>query len=372
MEPAARHQSLTPPRKVLLTLGVALLLLLAPSGPTAARTIAGAFPPPSVTHGSPPQALGAVVAQTGSTAMLTIFTSLTTPSGQPASGPLAGYSYTITGQSSLPTQTIQTNQVGQASIAGLPAGIYSISETPLAGSSFGSMTINGVSALQQQPFQVQAGGNYVVNVTNIVSGPANVTIQVQALDPNGQPVSGTNLSGYTFTFTGQGGQPTSPTTVSSANSGQATANLSPGAYTITESAAPGATLITYTINGVPTQTGQFTVGVGQATSIMALNRVSTSTAGGGLRTVSLSTGCNNVASTFPDATTGQVLASAVSPSTSVAAIWRFDNMAQTFRAVFFPPVGAGVAPPVDVSAISRLDAVFICAATPAILTEPAA
>ena len=28
MEPAARHQSLTPPRKVLLTLGVALLLLL--------------------------------------------------------------------------------------------------------------------------------------------------------------------------------------------------------------------------------------------------------------------------------------------------------------------------------------------------------
>jgi hypothetical protein len=65
-----------------------------------------------------------------------------------------------------------------------------------------------------------------------------------------------------------------------------------------------------------------------------------------------------------------VLASAVSPATSVTSIWRFDNAAQTYRAVYFPASGGGSAPPVDVSALSRLDAVFICTSSGGTLNEP--
>jgi len=307
--------------------------------------------------------------QATGTATLTIFTSLTSPSGQPISGPLAGYSFTLTGQNGLPTQTMVTNQLGQVVFFSLTAGIYSISEAPLAGSTFGSMTINGVSALQQQPFQIQAGGNYNVNVSNVVSGPTNLAIQVQVVDPSGQPMSSANLAGYSFTLAGQSG---SPTTISSSASGQAAANLPPGAYTITESAAPGATLLNYTINGVPTQTGQFTLGASQSTTIVALNRAVAQNPGSVVRVVTLSAGCNNVVDTYPDGTSGAVFASAVVPATNVTSIWRFDNASQAFRAAYFATTGSGIPPPVDVSALSRLDPIFICASAPATLNEPSA
>jgi hypothetical protein len=313
------------------------------------------------------QGAGHPVGQTGNTATLTIFTSLTSPSGQPVAGPLSGYTYTLTGQNGLPTQAQVTSQVGQAIFTGLAPGVYSISETPLAGSSFGGMTINGVSAIQQQPFQLQAGGNYNVNVTNIVSGPTNVSVQVQVVDQNGQPLSGASLSGYTFTFSGQSG---SPMTVSSPASGQASVNLPAGAYTITESAAPGATLVNYLINGVPTQSGQFTVGLGQTTMIVATNRLISQNLSVGLRVISLSVGCNNVVNTYPDGATGTVFASAVIPAPSVISIWRFDNAAQAFRAVYFASSGSGIAPPVEVSALSRLDPIFVCVDAPATLNEP--
>jgi hypothetical protein len=307
--------------------------------------------------------------QPASNATLTIFTSLASPSGQAVSGPLAGYSYTLAGQNGLPTQMMVTNQVGQAVFFGLPAGIYSISETPLTGSTFSSMTINGVGAQLQQPFQIQSGGNYNVSVSNVVSGPTNLAIQVQVVDPNGQPLSTANLNGYSFTVVGPSG---TPTTLSSNASGQATTNLVPGAYTITESAAPGATLLSYTINGVPTQTGQFTVGAGQSTTIVAINRAVAQAPGAVLRVVTLTQGCNNVVDTYPDGTTGAVFASAIVPATNATSIWRFDNAAQTFRAVYFASSGAGIPPPVDVSALSRLDPIFICVSGPATLNEPSA
>ncbi|HTE85388.1 MAG TPA: prealbumin-like fold domain-containing protein [Dehalococcoidia bacterium] len=303
------------------------------------------------------------------TATLTIFTSLTSPAGQPVAGPLAGYTYTLAGQNGLPSQTMLTNPVGQAVFFGLSAGIYSISESPLAGSSFSSMTINGVSALQQQPFQIQAGGNYNVNVTNTINGPTNLSIQVQVVDQTGQALTTASLSGYSFTLAGPSG---SPTTVSSNASGQANTNLPPGAYTITESAAPGATLLSYTINGVPTQTGQFTLGAGQSTTILATNRAVNQSPGAVLRVVGLIPGCNNVVDTYPDGTTGAIFASAVVPATNVTSIWRYDNSAQAFRAAYFASTGAGIPPPLDVSALSRLDPIFICVSAPATLNEPSA
>jgi uncharacterized surface anchored protein len=316
--------------------------------------------------------VAAVNAQTSgqatSPATLTVFKSLTSPSGQTVSGPLAGYVFTVAGQGGQPAQSMATNAVGQAVFSSLAPGVYTINETPLAGSTFGSMTINGVSAALQQPFQVQAGGNYNVSVSNVVNSPTNLTIQVQVVDQNGVPISSANLSGYSFALSGPGG---SVTTLASNSAGQASSNLPPGAYTITESAAPGATLAGYTINGVPTQTGQFTLGAGQTTNISATNR-STSTPGAVLRVVTLSTGCNNVVDTYADGTNGAVFASAVVPATSVTSIWRFDNASQTFRAVYFAPTGAGVPPPVDVSALSRLDPIFVCLNAPATLNEPSA
>lgn len=314
---------------------------------------------------------------TGGVASLTIFKSLVTPAGQPASGALAGYSFTLAGQNGLPTQTQVTNQLGQASFAAVPAGIYALSETPQAGSTFASMTINGVSAQQGQQFQVQAGGSYNVNVSNAVSSGGNITIQKQVVDQNGQPVTGANLAGYSFSIAGAAGG-VGPTVVTSGGTGQATASLPPGTYTITETPVSGSALVGFVINNVPTQAGVFTVGAGLATNIVVTNRVTTPTTTPlgsttqAVRTVTLQAGCNNVVSTFPDGTAAPTIAQSVVPTTSINAIWRYDNAAQTFRAVYFPPVAGGLQPPVDVSVISRLDPLFICVSTPATFTEPGA
>lgn len=304
------------------------------------------------------------------TATLTINKTLTTAGGQSAVGSLAGYSFTLAGQNGLPTQTQVTNPLGQASFVGIPAGIYSIAEAPAPGSTFASMTINGVAAQQQQAFQVQPAGNYEVDVTNLVSGSGNISIQLYVVDQTGQPAT-TNLSGYSFTLTPQTGSG-QPLTVTTSITGAATANLAPGAYTIDEAAPASASLIGYSINGVASPTGQFTVGLGQTTLIVVTNRAASSspaTLGG--RSVNLQSGCNNVVSTFPDGTAGQILAGSSFPAGTIVAIWKFDNASQSFRAIYFPAGGTGLAPPVDVNAVNWLDPIFLCVSAPTTLTEPA-
>jgi hypothetical protein len=305
-------------------------------------------------------------------ATVTVYKSLATGSTQPAVGSLAGYSFTLAGQSGLPTQTLITNQLGQASFIAVPAGVYSISEAPTAGSTFSSMLINGVPAQQQQAFQVQAGGNYEVDVTNAVSGSGNLSIQLQLVDQNGQAVGG-NLSGFSFTLTPQAGSGL-PTTSTTSSTGIATANLAPGAYAITEAVNPGATLLSYTINGVATQTGQFTVGLSQTTLIIAVNRAaSTATpVGGAGRSSNLQTGCDNAVNTNPDGTSGAAIAAAVVPASSVVSIWKFDNSSQGFRSVYFAPAPNGSQAPVDLPGLNRLDPFFICVSAPASLSEPPA
>jgi len=103
---------------------------------------------------------------------VTVYNSLTSAGGQPASGSRAGYSVTLNGQSGLPVQSQVTNQIGQASFLSVPSGIYSLSETPPPGSTFASMSINGDPAQLQQPFRLQAAGNYEIDITNQVSTPA--------------------------------------------------------------------------------------------------------------------------------------------------------------------------------------------------------
>jgi hypothetical protein len=304
------------------------------------------------------------------TATVTVFKSLSSGTGQAAVGALSGYSFTLSGQNGLPTQTQLTNQLGQAAFSAVPAGVYSISEAPTPGASFSSMTINGLAAQQQQAFQVQAGGNYDVEVTNLIGGSGNISIQEQLVDQNSLPA---NLSpaGYSFSLTAQGGAG-APTLVTTGSSGLASANLSPGAYTISESLPQASTLLSYLINGVPSPSGQFTVGLGQTTNIVVTNRVAASAPlPGGGRNAALQAGCNNVVSTFPDGSPGVTVVAGVSPANTVA-IWKFDNIAQAFKAVFFPSSPSGGQPPVDVPVLNRLDPIFLCVSTPATLVEPTA
>ena len=318
-----------------------------------------------------------VTGQSTGTATLQIFKSLVTPTGQTTTGTLSGFSFTLSGQAgaNFPTQSQTTNQLGQATFSSLPAGVYSLTESVVAGTTFSSMTINGVAAQQGQEFQVQAGGSYNVDVTNTVSASAsgNVTIQTQLVDQNGQPVSNGTLSGYSFTISPQTGTAGTSMTVVSGAAGQATANLPSGSYVITETPLAGSTLVGFTINNVPTATGVFTVAVGQPTNILVTNRVTSGSTGttGGTRTVQLSTGCNNITNTYADGTSGATIAAGLVPSTSIDSIWRFDNAGQVFRAAFFAPAGAGIAPPVDIQTLNHLDAIFVCVTTPATLSEPA-
>lgn len=316
--------------------------------------------------------------QSTGTATLTISKSLATPSGQTTTGTLSGFSFTLTPQSgvNLSPQTQTTNQLGQANFSNLPAGVYSLTETPAAGTSLSSVTINGLSVPVGSTFVVQAGGTYDVNVVNTLntSASGNVTIQTQLVDQNGQPVANGTTSGFSFTIAPQAGTAGTPITIVSAATGQATANLAPGSYVISETPIAGSTLVGFTINNVPTATGIFTVGAGQTTNVVVANRVtSTNTSTGtGTRTISLQTGCNNVVNTYPDGTPVATLAAGVVPMTSIDSIWRFDNAGQVFRAAYFAPTAGGIAAPVDIQSLSRLDAIYVCVTTPATLTEPGA
>jgi hypothetical protein len=321
-----------------------------------------------------------ITSQATGTATVLISKSLATPSGQTTTGSLAGYSFTLTGQggSNLPAQTQVTNQLGQATFSSLPAGVYSLSETPITGTTLSSVTINGLNVPQGSTFVIQAGGTYDVNVVNTVSASAsgNVTIQTQLVDQNGNPLSTGVLSGYSFTIAPESGTVGTPVTVTTSSTGQAATNLAPGSYIITETAPAGSTLVSFTINNVPTTTGVFTVGVGAATNIVVTNRVASTASGtgttAGTRTISLQTGCNNVVNTYPDGSSGQMIAANLVPATSIDSIWRFDNAAQTFRAAYFAPTAGSLQAPVDIQTLNRLDAIFVCVTTPATLAEPGA
>ena len=309
-------------------------------------------------------------------ASLTVFLTLTTPTGQAATSNLGGYGFTLTMDNGT-SQVQTTNDLGQATFVNLLPGVYTLNETSTGGATFSSMTINGVSAQQGQQFQVQTAGTYDVNVTNLMNGSGNVTIQVQAVDQNGSPISAASLIGYGFTISPQTGGTTIPVTVTTSSAGQATANLPPGSYTISEIPPTGSSLLTYSFNGVSTPSGSFTVGVGQSTTIVATNRATGAIAGttigvGGARTISLISGCNNVVNTFSDGTPGQTVAAGVAPNASLLAIWRYDNSAQVFRAAYFSTPPGGSPPPVDISSLNRLDPIFICVNGAATFSEPGA
>jgi len=68
-------------------------------------------------------------------------------------------------------------------------------------------------------------------------------------------------------------------------------------------------------------------------------------------------GCNAVAVTFPNATSSQTVANAVTPAGSLQAIWSYDAAQQRFTA--FSPAAPQAS---DLLAVNFLDAVWVCVA----------
>lgn len=81
--------------------------------------------------------------------------------------------------------------------------------------------------------------------------------------------------------------------------------------------------------------------------------------------VELFNGCNNVSLTWPSGTATSVVAASISPASSLNAIWRLNNVAQTFQgfAPQFPTQS-------DLTTVNRIDAVFVCMSGPGTLSRP--
>ena len=83
-------------------------------------------------------------------------------------------------------------------------------------------------------------------------------------------------------------------------------------------------------------------------------------------TIELAVGCNNLVLTSSAGTPTVEVAAAIEPSAALQAIWRFENATQRFHG--FSPASPAAS---DLTAVSRLDPVFICMHAPGKLRQPA-
>lgn len=86
---------------------------------------------------------------------------------------------------------------------------------------------------------------------------------------------------------------------------------------------------------------------------------------GAIASVSLARGCNAIGLTCPDGTTPSQVAGSVDPSDSFESLWRLDNTTGAFQAYVASAPQAS-----DLTTLSFLDAVFLCARRSASLTMP--
>jgi hypothetical protein len=91
-----------------------------------------------------------------------------------------------------------------------------------------------------------------------------------------------------------------------------------------------------------------------------------------LRVVDLAVGCNNVALTYPDGTSVNVIVGSINPQGALYAIWRLNASPPTPGA---GPTYEGFAPAApqasDLQGVSFLEAVFLCVSVPSTITMPA-
>jgi hypothetical protein len=125
-------------------------------------------------------------------------------------------------------------------------------------------------------------------------------------------------------------------------------------------------VITFTVAGLPA--GQ-TITLDDLGTFFRVDLVAPGTPnlpGAATRTVTLAPGCTDVVSAFPDGTSPQAVAAAVTPADALQAIWRYD--AATGRYAGFSPAAPFAS---DLTSVNRTDTIRICTGAPATLTLPA-
>jgi hypothetical protein len=83
----------------------------------------------------------------------------------------------------------------------------------------------------------------------------------------------------------------------------------------------------------------------------------------GMEAVALATGCNPVASTYPDGTPTAAIAGGVSPFGILASLWKYEGGAWLGYSPDFPQVS-------NLAEVSFLDAVFICVSDVGVFVRP--
>jgi PKD repeat protein len=121
---------------------------------------------------------------------------------------------------------------------------------------------------------------------------------------------------------------------------------------------------TYTVT-LQMQTSQGFLSASTTATITATGSTSATT--GAISTVSLPSGCTNVAATWPDGTPVATLVAAVSPSSAVVSVWRSEAGTQSFAA-YSPSAPQTTS---NLTTVNRFEAVYICTTAPATLTRPA-
>lgn len=152
--------------------------------------------------------------------------------------------------------------------------------------------------------------------------------------------------------------------------------VSEGTYTLEVASAsakagcgtPGATVVFVLLGaGPPGGTRAVETGTWDNTRPQQLDLTfSTRSPAPAMESVPLARGCNNVTVTWPNGAPIETVAAAVRPTEMLVAIWMYVPARQGFFG-WSPLPGA----PVDLPAVSRLDAVFICMTAPGMLTRPA-
>ena len=218
-----------------------------------------------------------------------------------------------------------------------------------------------------------AASGQTVQTTDIAPGSYTVTLQVETSQGTASATTTATIRGQVLSGQASAGGPYSgtvgqPITMSGSvgvlgvspsewhwSFGDGTTGL--GQTVQKTYATPGTYVVTLQVRGVGGFPGTFTA---STTATITFGAAGTTAA------AALVTGCNNVASTWPDQTPPSAIAAAVGPPGTVGAIWRYDTT--TGRFLGYAPLVTQAAN--DLLVVNRFEALFICTTSPATLTRP--
>lgn len=302
--------------------------------------------------------------------MITITKQIVDATGNPiANADAAGFQFAVAGGPNNFTANFTTPTNGVVTIPNLAPGTYTVTEAPRQGFSFVAAAIDGVPVANGQSFPVANNQNRQLVFQNRAggggSGTATISITKQIVDANGNVLSNADRSGFQFSVTCNSGAFTA-TATSDANGVATISNVPAGTCQISEAARTGFTLVSIIPTGGTDigNNGSFNIAAGQTFNIQVRNRGGAS---GNTEAVPLSTGCSNVALTWPTGTPVSTVAAAVSPAGVLESIFKLDAAMGRFRG--FSPNAPAFANDYNMVEGS-LEAVFVCVRSPGTLNRP--